>query len=112
MVAWSEVGLVVLYEVRVGLDAVAEGIEEGGLKARETIVEPGDVGPCEAEGLRVALGGETVDVRAAGVGETHHLGALVEGFAGGIVDGASENLHVVVAAHEDNLRVAAAHQQA
>ena len=55
---------------------------------------------------------EAVDVRSAGVGQAHYLGAFVECFACGVVDGAAENLHVVVASYEDYLRVAAGYKQA
>ena len=43
----------------------------------------------EGKGYRpgVAVGGEGVDPGAAGVAETEELGYLVEGFAGGVVDG-------------------------
>ena len=66
----------------------------------------------EPEALRVALGGETVDMRAAGVGEAHHFCALVESFAGGVVDCLAEDFHVLVAAHEHYLRIASRDEEA
>ena len=66
----------------------------------------------ELEAIGITGSGVAVDVRSAGIGKPHHLGTLVEGFAGSVVDGAAENLHIVVVLHEDNLRVAARYEQA
>ncbi len=44
----------------------------------------------------VALGRQSVDMRAAGVGQAHGLGTLVKCLAGGVVDGAAQYLHVAV----------------
>ena len=46
----------------------------------------------EGEGYRpgVAVGGERVDPGAAGVAEAEELGYLVEGLAGGVVDGVAD----------------------
>ncbi len=60
----------------------------------------------------VALGGQAVDHRAAGVGESHHLGALVERLARRVVDRRAEDAHVARRIHAHDLGVAAAHQQA
>ena len=46
--------------------------------------------PGEADGLTVALLGEAVDVRASGVGQAEQPADLVEGLAGGVVEGAAE----------------------
>ena len=90
-----KVGEVVLDEVGVGLDAVAQGVEKRSLKSRKRVVEAGNMRFCKLKLRSVALGGETVDVRSAGVGQAHYFGAFVECFACGVVDGAAENLHVV-----------------
>ena len=66
----------------------------------------------EAERLRVSFGREAVYVRTAGVGEAEHFGALVEGFARGIVDGLPDYLHVERGTHEHYLRVTARNQEA
>ena len=65
----------------------------------------------EAECLRIALLGQTVDHRAARVGQPHHLGALVEGLARGVVDRRADDLHFERGVHAHDLRVAAAHQE-
>ena len=44
----------------------------------------------EGDGAGVAVGGEAIDPGAAGVAEAEELGDLVEGFAGGVVDGAAD----------------------
>lgn len=66
----------------------------------------------EAEALRIALGGQTVDVRPSGIGETHYLGALVERFAGGVVDGLAKNFHIVVVLYQNQLGIATGDKQA
>ena len=66
----------------------------------------------EFEAVGIAVGCVAVDMRAAGIGKTHHLGALVKRLAGRVVDGAPEYLHVVVVFHEDYLRVATRYEQA
>jgi len=47
-------------------------------------------GEGEGDGAGVAVGGEAVDPGAAGVAEAEEFGDLVEGFAGGVVDGAAD----------------------
>ncbi len=89
MVAWKrgcQVGLVAFYEVGVGLESVAQCVEERCLKSAEAVVESRYVRLCEREALVVAFGCESVDMRAAGVGQSHYLGAFVEGFTCGVVD--------------------------
>ena len=62
--------------------------------------------------VRVAELGEAVDDRAAGIAQAQHLGALVEGFAHGVVDGLPQDFVLQGAVHLDDLRVAAGDQQA
>ncbi len=108
----AEVGLACFDEGRVLGHAVAQQVEERGLEARERVVVALDAGPCEAERPGVALGGQAVDHRAAGVGESHHLGALVERLARRVVDRRAEDAHVARRIHAHDLGVAAAHPQA
>ena len=49
-----------------------------------------DLREGEGYGLGVAVGGEVVDPGAAGVAEAEELGYLVEGLAGGVVDGVAD----------------------
>ena len=44
-----------------------------------------DHAPRKGKPPRIALAGEAIDIRAAGVGEAEELADLVEGLAGGIV---------------------------
>ena len=69
------------------------------------------MGPRETERLRIALPGQAVDHRTARVGQSHHLGALVERFARGVVDRRADDLHFERGVHAHDLRVAAAHQK-
>ena len=108
----AEVGLVALDELRVLGHGVAQRVEERGLETRERVVVTLHVGACEAEGLRVALLGQAVDHRSARVGESHHLGALVERFACGIVDRRADDAHLERRIDAHDLRVSAAHEQA
>ena len=52
-----------------------------------------------------------VDDRTSRVGEPHHLGTLIEGLAGCIVDRRAENLHLGRGINAHDLRVATAHEQ-
>ena len=77
------------------LDLVAQGIEERGLESREGVVELAlDMRMGKGEGIRIALFGQFVDHGAARVGQSHHFGTLIEGFACGVVDGGADDLHL------------------
>ena len=65
----------------------------------------------QGEGTGVALFGKAVYHRSAGVGQTHHLGAFVEGFACRVVDGLSYDFHFVIGLYTDDLRVSARYEQ-
>lgn len=98
-------------KIGVGFQIVAQSIEERRLEATEAVVETGDVWTSETETSRVALGSETIDVWAAGVGQAHHLGALVKGLAGSVVDCLAEHLHIEGRVDAYNLRVSARYEQ-
>ena len=75
-----------------GLDA-AEAEEEWALRRRAGRSRwrfGFDLREGEGYGAGVAVGGEVVDPGAAGVAEAEQLGDLVEGFAGGVVDGVAD----------------------
>ena len=101
-----------LEEIRIRGHLVPDEIEQGGLYAAETVVQAGDVGLGEGESRRVALGGETVDHGAARIAQAEHLGALVEGFAHGVVDGLAEDGEGKRRIDPHYLGVASRHQQA
>lgn len=101
----GQIGTVLIDEVGVCFKIVSQGVQKRCFESAETVIETGDMWFCEFEPCWVSLGCEAVDVRAAGIRQTHHLGTLVEGLSGGIVDGATEDFHVIIVAHEDYLAV-------
>ena len=107
-----EVFLVMLDEVGLGLEPIAQVVEKRGFQPRKAVVEARDVRLGKLIGVGIALTGEPVDNRTAGIAQAHHLRTLVDGLAGGIVDGLAENLHIVVGIHLHNLRISTAHEQA
>ena len=67
------------------------------------VVKSGDMGFGKFEFSWVALSGEAVDMRSAGVGQSHHLGAFVECLTGCVVDGLADDFHVIVVFDKDYL---------
>ena len=67
--------------------------------------------PGEGDGGRVAVDGSSVDGRPARVAEAEEPRHLVEGLAGGIVDGLAEQPVPAVVDHLDQHRVAAGHEE-
>ena len=59
----------------------------------------------------VAEGGQAVDLRPAGIAEADVAGHLVEGFAGGVVDGLAQHPVAAVALHGHDHRVAAGDEE-
>ena len=68
-----------------GFDA-AEGEVVGGRRGGAVI----DLAEVEGDGAGVAVGGEGVNPGTSGVAEAEEFGDFVEGFAGGVVDGAAD----------------------
>jgi hypothetical protein len=106
------VGEVLRDEIRIIAKPVAEGVEEGGFQSAETVIVGGDVRLAESESVGVALCGEAADVRAAGVRQSEGFGALVESFAGGIVNGLPKDSHAVRRIYTGNLGVSAGNKEA
>ena len=100
-----------LDEVRIFLHPLTHIIEERGFQSREAVVQSRDVRLRELVGLRITLTRQTVNDRATGITQSHHLRALVDSLTGSIVNGLSQHLHVVVGVHLDNLRVTTTDQQ-
>ena len=69
------------------------------------------MGLAELKAAAIPLGCKTVDVWPTGVGESHHLRTLVEGFARSIVDGLTQNLHIIRTLHQYDLCVPSRHEQ-
>src|SRR5690606_31290303 len=69
-----------------------DGDTHGGLQAgeREVAPRPALHRPREGEARGIARRRGALDGGAAGIAETDHLGDLVEGFAGRIIDGGAE----------------------
>ena len=74
--------------VEVGDGGGFGGLRSGGL-ARQVELWL-DLREREGDGVGVAVLGEGVDPGASGIAEAKELGYLVEGFAGGIVEGAAD----------------------
>ena len=106
-----QVGAVFLDKVWIHLQIVAEGIEERGFQAAETVIESRDVGLGKPEGGGISFGGEAVDMRAAGIGEPHHFSTFVEGFAGCVVNCLTDDFHIVVVPDQDQLGVPSRYQK-
>ena len=65
----------------------------------------------KVEAARIAGARRLLDRRTAGKAQPQELRCLVEGFAQRVVDGRAEALIVADAAHDQELRVAARHEQ-
>ena len=93
---------------------IAAEVDERRLQAAEAEVEARVAAhrDRQLEGLGVAVGGEPFERRAARVAEAEQAGDLVEGLAGGVVEGAPEDLVAGVVADRRQHRVAAAGDQA
>ena len=98
-------GFEVVEDGAAGFDDRRHGVglgvaEDGGLNAAEGEVEARvgggfgmasfDGGEGKGNGSGVTVGSEAIDPGASGVAETEEFGDLVEGFAGGVVDGAAD----------------------
>ena len=91
---------------------VAHLVEERRLEAREREVEPGHPGHREVERLGIALLRKAVDRGPARVAEPEQARALVERFAGRVVERRAEDVEPGVVLHVEQERVAAAREQA
>ena len=99
-----------LYALR--FEHVAQGIKEGGLEAGEGVIVPGNIGFGKGVFGRVAELGEFVYPRASRIRKTEHFRTLIESLAGSIVDGLTDDLHVVVGTDENDLGVTTRNEQA
>ncbi len=92
---------------------LAQGGQGEGLEAGEAEVEAGTVGhrAGKAETGRVALGRQPRQGRAAGIAQAEHLGGLVEGLAGGVVQRLAQQSVTANPVNPDQLSVAAGDQQ-
>ena len=88
-------------------------VYDGGLEARKAHIEraPVNLRARQHVDAALALVGELVHRRAAGVGKAEHARGLVEALARRIVARRAEERKVRVVAHVDDERVAAGHAQ-
>lgn len=88
---------------------ITEKVSDGSFEATEAEVEAGviDHWSWEPVGIGVSDSCEGIDVGSAGVGKSHQFCDLVEAFAGGIVDGLSEDLIISEVPDENQEGVAA-----
>ena len=98
-----EIRFVLFEKIGIFLKSVAKGVEERCLESREGIVQLRNTGLCKLEGIGITLGRETVNMRTAGIGESHNLGALVECLARRVVDRFADDLHVERTAYDHEL---------
>ncbi len=97
----------------VGLVAGPPGQQHLGLEPTETEIQAGPVGhrPRELIAPRRAGFGQGGQLRAARVRQAHHLGGLVEGFAGRIVQRLAQHLVAAQRLHRHQLGMPAGYQQ-
>ena len=93
---------------------IADGVEDGGFESTQgEIAGATEPRAGEAEGAGVGDGsGEFGDFGTAGEGESEEASGFIEGFAGGVIEGAAEALVVAVVAHEDEVGVASGDDEA
>ncbi len=84
------------------------GLEDGKAEMR---LLAADQRPWQRYRGRIAVPCELLDRGAPGIAKAEQLGGLVEGLAGGIVDGRREPLIIAHAANFEQLAVAAARKQ-
>ena len=70
------------------------------------------MGSGKGKGFWVAFAGMLFDFRTAGIGKLEHAADLVEGFAGGVIDGATNELVFSVTLHIDEHGMAAGNDEA
>src|SRR5262249_38546758 len=99
--------------LRVGRTEIADLVDQCGLHPAEGEVQP-SLTHClrEVERLRISIPRRSLDRGATGISQAEQPGALVEGLAGGIVDGLAENLEAGWLANPGQQRVAPARDQA
>lgn len=91
-----------------GRSEAPEEIRHRGLDAAEAEFQGSVIekGPWELNSLRVAVSGETVDNHTAGISQVEQFGDLVEGLAGSIVAGGTEQLMLSVRGNQVKRRMA------
>ena len=96
-------------EVCLGIVELLELIKDGGLEAGEGKMKGRvlEMSAWEGEGFWVAFAGVLFDFGPTGIGELEHAADFVEGFAGGVVDGAADELVLSVRLDVDEHGVAA-----
>src|SRR6266516_2208510 len=109
LVARGEVGAPL---VDLSVPKCANLVQERRLEAGEGEVEAGDARDREVVGVGVALAGQPVELGTARIAEAEQAGALVEGLAGGVVDGRTEHGVPAALANVEEQRVPSACEQA
>ena len=92
---------------------LVDRVQEGGLQAGEAeVVLTVRMGMRQLQRLVVALVGQPVQPRAAGIGQVQHAGRLVEGLARRVVLGAADQAVDAVVLHREQVAVPTADRQA
>ena len=108
----AQIRLVLLYEIRIHGDLVAQEIQDRSLDAAETVVQPGNIGLGKTETVLIPLFRQPVDDRAAGIAQAHQFGTFVKRFPHRVIDGVTQDLEMQRVVHPYDLRVTARHKQA
>ena len=78
---------------------------------RKTEVKPGKRRRRKRETTSIAAPRHPVDQGAAGIGQSNHFGALVEGFARGVIERGADHFHAIGCLNQDELGVTTAHRE-
>ncbi len=96
-----------------GVVELFEGVAEAGFEPGKAETPVGGIleGAGKVPGRGVAVGSPSLDLGAAGVGQSEEFGTLVESLAGGIVDRFGEDRKVALSVDPDEEGVAAGNNQ-
>ncbi|MNP22807.1 hypothetical protein D3C76_1154920 [compost metagenome] len=96
-----------------GVDALLPGVQRKGFQTTEAEIQARTVAhrPREDETPCNALLCKASDLRSARIIEPHHLGRLVEGLAGGVIQGLAQKRVLTDSVDLNQLRVTTRHQQ-
>ena len=88
-------------------------VDDGCLRPGERKVQAAlfQIDALELDRVRIALPGDAVDLRAAGIAEPQHAGHLVVGLAHRVVAGGAQDAEFVVAGHFHQMGMTAGHHE-
>ena len=101
----TEIFPVFLDKTGIFFQRIMQKIEERGFQSAEAVIIPLDMRFAENKPFGVAQSGKLIYHRSAGISQSHYLRALVERLAGSIVDDLSDDYHLAIAIHPNNLQI-------